>query len=81
MSFPVAAVSRILHYTRFASVTFSWVRGHDGAPHNSAADRLAVLARHTREAELASGQVLRLSEQIRRDASAGIRRSGVALAA
>ncbi|WP_181032336.1 ribonuclease HI [Arthrobacter sp. ZGTC212] len=74
-------VSRILHYTRFATVTFSWVRGHDGDPHNTAADRLAVLARRTREADLAFDEVRRLNEQVRRDVSAGIRRSSMALAA
>ncbi|MBO0907786.1 ribonuclease HI [Arthrobacter sunyaminii] len=74
-------VSRILHYTRFTAVTFSWVRGHDGDPHNTAADRLAVLARRTREALLTPEEVLRLTQQVREDAAADIRRSSMALAA
>lgn len=74
-------VSRILHYARFATVTFNWVRGHGGDPHNTAADRLAVLARRTREADLSFDELQRLSEQLRRDVSAGIRRSSMALAA
>ena len=46
-----------------------------------AADRLAVLARRTREALLTTNEMLRLNEQVRRDVTADIRRSGVALAA
>lgn len=74
-------VSRILAHTRFAKVSFSWVRGHDGDPHNTAADRLAVLARRTREALLTNDEVLRLTQQVRQDAAADIRRSSMALAA
>ena len=72
---------RILGHTRFADVNFSWVRGHDGDPHNTAADRLAVLARRTCEARLTNDEVQRLNDQVRRDVTAEIRRSGVALAA
>ena len=74
-------VARILGHTRFAHVSFSWVRGHDGDPHNTAADRLAVLARRTCEAQLTNDEVQRLNEQVRRDVTADLRRSGVALAA
>ena len=41
----------------------------------------SVLARRTREALLSNDEALRLNEQVRRDVTADIRRSGVALAA
>ncbi|WP_160317912.1 ribonuclease HI [Arthrobacter sp. Edens01] len=74
-------VARILHCVRFSSVTFSWVRGHNGDPHNTAADRLAVLARRAQEAELGHEETLRLAEQVRLDVAVDIRRSSMALAA
>lgn len=74
-------VARIHHYIRYAAVTFSWVRGHSGDPHNTAADRLAVLARRAREAELAPEETLRLTELVRLDVADDIRRSSMALAA
>lgn len=80
-SFCRQEVARILHFVRFAAVTFSWVRGHNGDPHNTAADRLAVLARRAREADLAYDETLRLTEQVGLDVAADVRRSSMALAA
>lgn len=74
-------VARILGYTRDARVRFLWVKGHSGDPHNMAADRLAVLARRAREAELSFEEVQRLTALAHQDVLNDIRRSRMALAA
>ena len=74
-------VARIRGYTRGARVRFLWVKGHNGDPHNTAADRLAVLARRSREAGLSSEEVQRLTMSAHQDVFNDIRRSRMALAA
>ena len=79
--FCLSEAARILHYTRHASVHFEWVKGHSGDPHNTAADRLAVLARRSREAYLSFEEVQRLTVLAHQDVLSGVRRSRMALAA
>ncbi|MCC3279907.1 hypothetical protein LJ754_12180 [Arthrobacter sp. zg-Y40] len=74
-------VALILQYTRHAGVNFAWVRGHNGDPHNMAADRLAVLARRSREAELSFDEVQRLTALAHQDVLNDFRRSHMTLAA
>lgn len=74
-------VQRILSFIRHANVAFQWVKGHAGDPLNTAADRLAVLSRRTREANLTLKEANTLYDAARADARSALRCSAVALAA
>lgn len=59
---------KIAGLTRGVNVKFKWVRGHDGHPMNEMADRLAVMARRTEEANLDEVARARMLANAREDA-------------
>ncbi|MCG2620866.1 hypothetical protein LVY72_02935 [Arthrobacter sp. I2-34] len=77
----ISEAKRILDFVRHGHVQFRWVKGHAGDPLNTAADRLAVLARRTKDAHLPPEVAAALRESVTADARNALRRSGVALAA
>ena len=66
---------------RLATVCFRWVLSHTRDPFDEAADRLAVLARRRREADLSCDEVQRLTASAHGDVLNDIQRSSMELAA
>jgi ribonuclease HI len=64
----VSECRRILGSARGISISFEWVRGHDGHPLNEIADRLAVLARRNREMDVDDFTHARMVAGVREDA-------------
>lgn len=52
----VSEIAAIAALTRSSTVSYDWVKGHGTHTLNNAADRLAVLARRAKEAELSNAQ-------------------------
>lgn len=65
-------VGRICALLSGASAELCWVKGHAGDPLNEVADRLAVVARRSREAGLDAAQAAALRSSIERDAPAAV---------
>ncbi|MBT2548958.1 hypothetical protein [Arthrobacter sp. ISL-65] len=68
----VAECRRILGSARGVDISYEWVRGRNGHPLNELADRLAVLARRSREMGVDGVTKARMIASIREDAKTAV---------